>query len=208
MGHPATDRGDALLAQRFADEFLQFVKRQRARGLPSTFAAAEQQRLFLIELVLDLAHQLFQNVFECHHSRGAAEFVHDDRQVQFAFKEQLEQALKPRGFGHIDELARRRQQLRPAAGFESHGKQVLDVDDPQRFVQVPAFAQGEARIACFFGHLQALRNTGLGIQRDNFLARPHDFAGDSPAQIQRVEDNVPAQRAAASMLLRRRHQQA
>ena len=53
------------------------------------------QTLLLVELVADLADQLFQQVLERHQSRGAAVLVHHDRQVDLLGLE-LPQAARRR----------------------------------------------------------------------------------------------------------------
>ena len=200
--------GDALLLQRFAHQFLQFMQRQRPRRFPGVLARSRQQRFFLVELILNLADQFLQDVLQRHHAHRAAVFIHHNRQVQLPFQEELQQLFQPRRFGNINQLARRGQQVRPAPGFEPHRIQILDVNHPQRLVEVPALAQREAGVARLLRHVQALGDAGLGVQRDDFLPRPHDLARDAPAQVQRVQHDVPAQRGAAGLLLRRRQQQA
>ena len=78
----------------------------------------------------------------------------------------------------------------------------------ESFVQIPSLTKREARITHFLRHIKALGKAGSGIQRDNFLAWAHDFANEPAAQIERVEDNVAAERPTAGTLLGSRKEQA
>ena len=70
----------------FANQLPEFVQRQSAGGVPDVLARPCEQGLFLIELVLNLANQFFQNIFQRDHAGGAAVFIHHDGQMQFAFE--------------------------------------------------------------------------------------------------------------------------
>src|ERR1041385_2473264 len=64
---PAADGSDAFFAQGFADEFFEFVQRQRASDVPGVLVARDEQRFLLVEFVLNLADEFFQDVFEGDH---------------------------------------------------------------------------------------------------------------------------------------------
>ena len=181
---------------------------QRACDFPGVLARSRQQWLFLVELILNLADQLFQNILQRHHAHRAAVFIDDNRQMQPPFEEELQQLLQPRAFRNINQLARRRQQVRAVPRLDSHGIQILDVNDAECAVEVPALAQRKAGVTGLLRHVEALGDARLGVQGDDFLAGAHDLAGDAPAQVQRVQDDITAQGGAADLLLGGRQQQA
>src|SRR5439155_14934041 len=127
----------------------------------------------------------------------AAIFVHHNGEVQSSFEKQLEELFETRRFGDVNQLPGYGLQLGARADLEPHRIQILDVNDPERFVQIAAIAQGEARIAGLLGDLDAFGDAGFGIQRDDFLPRPHDLASNPTPQIERVKDDVAAQNGAA-----------
>ena len=71
----------------FPHDLLQLMQRERARSLPGIVARPRHQRLLLIELILNLANQLFEDILQRHHAQRAAVFIHDNRQVQLALQE-------------------------------------------------------------------------------------------------------------------------
>src|SRR5947209_12886983 len=72
LGHPTAGGGHTLFLKLAANEFLQFVQWQRAGDFPRGCADAHQQWLFLVELILDLADQLYERILEGDHAHGAA----------------------------------------------------------------------------------------------------------------------------------------
>ena len=66
------------------------MQRQRAIDFPGPFVFFQQQRFFLIELVLNLADEFLQNVFQRDHPDRAAVFIDHDGEVQSALEKKLQ----------------------------------------------------------------------------------------------------------------------
>ena len=173
------------------------MQRQRAGGFPDIFAHAHQFRLFLVEFVLNLADEFLQHVFQRHDADRAAVFIHDDGEVQFPFEKQLQQFFQPRRFpARKSACAPPAANPPPSAPCRAAAIKVLDVNHAARLVQVAAFAKRKARVARFFRQRQAFGQRRVGVEGGDFVARPHDFARDAMAQIERVQNEVaPARRA-------------
>ena len=135
---------------------------QRPIDLPGPVIQNPHGRFFLIELVLDLAHQLFEDILECHHADRAAVLVHHHRQVQLALQKQLQHPLEPRRGRHINQLARHRQQLRRRARLEPHRVEILDMNHPERLVQITLLTDWKPRVARLLRDVQALRQALIG----------------------------------------------
>ncbi len=168
LGDPAAGRGDAFAGEVLADDFGQFVQRAARRQFPGVFAAAQQQRFFLVELVLDLADQFLEDVFQRDHADRAAVFVHDDGEVEFSLQEKLEQFFQPGGFRDVDQFARHGAPGPAALRFGADGEKVLDMDHAEGLVQVAALAERETRVAGFFGHFQAFAARWPRCRRPRF----------------------------------------
>src|SRR3954467_15508444 len=112
---------------------------QAAEKFPRILPRFDQRRLLLVELVLDLADQLFENVLEGNQATGAAEFINNDAEVKLPLQKELQQLLQSRGLGRVDNLARRRQKIGPACGFQAHRIHVLDMDNAESLIEVPRF---------------------------------------------------------------------
>ena len=112
--------------------------------------------------------------------------------MQFSVEEELQQFFEPRGFRNINQFARDREEVGPAASFESHSIEVLDVNDAKGLIQVAFFAERKTRIPRLFCDIHAFCNTGFCVKSTNLLPRKHHLAGNAPSQIQRVQNNVPA----------------
>ena len=194
--------------KRFADQLRQLVQRQRAIDFPRPFVFFQQQRFFLIELVLNLADEFLQNVFKRDHPNRAAIFIDHDGEVQFALEKELQQFFQPRGLRHVNQLAARRPQIRAALRLEPRGIQIFDVNDPDCLVEVAALAHREARVAGLLRDIEAFGNRRFGVERDNFTARAHHLAHDAAPQIESVQHDVPAEMGSGGLLLRGHEQQA
>src|SRR5437762_13831034 len=102
---------------------------QAAEQFPCVLAGFDQGGLFLVELVLNLPDQLFENIFEGEHAAGAAVLIDDDSKVQFSFEERLQQVFEAGGFGRINKFGRGGQKIGAAPGAEAQGIGAVDVED-------------------------------------------------------------------------------
>ena len=127
--------------------------------------------------------------------------------MQPSIEKELEQFFQPGGLGHVNQLATGRQQIRAGPRLETQGIQILDVNRAQCPVEVAGFAQRKTRVTRLLGGVEALGDGRFGVEGDDFLARPHHFAGDAMAQVERIEDNVAAEGGNAGAFLRRSEQQ-
>ena len=78
------------------------MQRQGAVNLPGARVVAEEEGFFLVEFILDLADQFFQDVLQGGQADGAAPFVHDDGEVEFSLEKKLEEFLQAGGFGDVN----------------------------------------------------------------------------------------------------------
>ena len=72
-------------------------------------------------------------------------------------------------------------------------QQILDVHLPQRLIEV-AFANREARVPAFLRRDQVLFERILGVEKDDLAARRGDVAHHSIAHIERVDQDLFAER--------------
>ncbi len=76
-------------------------------------SAGQERRLGDVELVLDLADQLLQNILDGHQSGGGTEFIHHHRQMPFARLELGQQIGQRLGLGNHQHLAHDVPNLQP-----------------------------------------------------------------------------------------------
>lgn len=197
----AAGGGDAFLGEGFADEFGKFVEGQGAVEVPGGGTGLGEEGFFLIEFVLNLADDFFEDIFKGHEAEGVAVFVHDDGEMELTLLEELEDFFEAGGFGDVDDFAGDAGEVGAGAGEVAVGEEVLDVDDAEGLVEVAVFAEGEAGIASAFGDVEAFGDGGVGVEGDYFATRAHDFAGDAVAEVEGVEDDVAAEGSGAGVHL-------
>jgi hypothetical protein len=107
---------------------LELRERQRSVEQQPPVGACLNARAFLVEFVLDLADELFEDVFERDEARRAAVFVHDDSQMKPVPLEKRQGVLDLRPSGMYRGV---RASLVRSVAPEAGGalKQVLHVDD-------------------------------------------------------------------------------
>ena len=113
MSYQTAGRCDSFFHQRFADEFSKFMQRQVARDFPHVPGEFYEQRLLLIELVLNLADEFFQDILQGHHADGPAIFIHDDGQMEFPIEKELQQLLQARRFRRVNDFRAAGSRSRP-----------------------------------------------------------------------------------------------
>ena len=134
-------------------------------------------------LVVDLAHQFFQHVFQRDHPRRAAEFIQHDGHLRAALAKGLQQPVD----GHRG----RHQQRRPHHLPQVHGaiqvvlqQEVLDVDEADHVVHV-ALVDGQAGEAGHGHGADDFFRRGVDVQGVDFDPRTHDFPHRAIPQPQR-----------------------
>ena len=155
---------------------------------------------FGVELVRDLAHDLFQNVLERDETLKRAVFVHHQREMRVQPQELAHLVVQRRGLGdevglHGDlvqvEVAQRlgRGAVRLDRQLVHGAQQILGVDDAHDVLGVVAI-DGQAGVIA----LEALRQDVLGrvLCIDHLDPRPvqHDLLDRAVAQVQRAQDAV------------------
>ena len=108
-----------------------------------------------VELVLDRADQLFQDVFEAHHADDAAVFVQQHCQVDPRPLELDEELVEPQGFGQEGDLAGELAEVGAGAVAGAGAEQVLDVDHAQDGGEI-VLAEGESRVPGLPGDAQVI----------------------------------------------------
>src|SRR5438874_12364711 len=91
MGNVPADGAYVRALQLKFGELVQLVKPQRA--VYGKFVCADLAKFFLfeIELVLNIANQFFQYIFESDHSDSAAKFIYNHREVRVLTQERSEE---------------------------------------------------------------------------------------------------------------------
>ena len=131
-----------VLGQAQPGDLAHLVRPHQAGEHPAAVGFAARALLALVVLVADLADDLLHEVLERHEPVDVAELVHDERHLQAAGAELVEQVVELQAGGHEHRLVHHLGDLHVAAALERHRDGVLDVHDPG---DRPVFAQhGEA----------------------------------------------------------------
>jgi hypothetical protein len=192
LRHQPVGRGDPFGHEPFADQIGQLMQREQTVNFPRLIAGPHQPWFLGVELVLNLADEFLQDVFEGDHADGTTVLVHHDGEVEFPVEEELQELLQPGRLGHVDDAAGDRLQIRAAAGLETQRVEVLDVNDAEGLVEVARVAQREPGVAGAFGDVEALGQAGGGAQADDVAARAHDVAHEPVGEVEGVEQDVAA----------------
>jgi len=150
------------------------------RRLPTRFANAFQFHLFLIELVLNLADEFFDHIFERRDADRAAYSSTTTAKCNFRSRNNWSN-FSSRRFRERKSFARHRQQIRRCPRLVAQRIKVFDVNDAARLVQITAFAKRKARVARLFRNGETLGNRRLGVEsgdswRGRMTSRTHDGA--------------------------------
>ncbi len=94
MRDVTTDRAYVRALQFNSRDVLQLVKPERTGHRKFVVVDLAKLLLLRVELVLDVANQLFEHVFQCHHSDGPTKFIHHHGEMCVLAEEQLEQFLQ------------------------------------------------------------------------------------------------------------------
>ena len=106
-------------------------------------AHAAHLGLVRVELILDVADEFLDHVVERDDAGGAAELIHDEREVRVTREEKAEQLFQRHHLGDIVQLAL---DARDVGLRLAHGAQeILDVDEADRLVEVLA-AEGKTSV--------------------------------------------------------------
>lgn len=93
FGHPTTDRIDLRGLHGFINQLRQLKERKRPVQSPLAIAQHLDARFFLVELILNLTHQFFEDVLQGHHAGGTAVFIHHHRQMKATVQKELQQPV-------------------------------------------------------------------------------------------------------------------
>src|SRR5581483_3788985 len=115
-------------------QLIQLVKTQRA--VDGEFIRADFAKLFFfeIELVLDIADQFFEHVFQSYDSNSSSEFIDHERQMGVLTQEQFEQFLQRHHLGHWNQFAFDLKQIRILRAHQR--KQLLNVNQADGVIEV------------------------------------------------------------------------
>ena len=105
VGDESADGVDAVVFEFGAERFVEVFHFGQGRNPPAGAVGTGFQGddfvnvLFLVELVFDVADDLFKHVFDGDKAGNAAEFVDDDGHVVMVVAEVAQQHVQPFGFG-------------------------------------------------------------------------------------------------------------
>ena len=157
----------------------------------SSCVHAPQLGLLRVELVLDVADQFLEHVVERHDAGRAAELIHHQREMRVLGEEKAEQLLQRHHLRHGVQFALDALQIRLRLAHQL--QQILDVDEPDRVIEMPS-AERKPRVPALDRRLQVLLEGILGIQEDDLAARRGDVAHHALAQVERVDEHFLAER--------------
>ena len=147
--------------------------------------------LFGVELVLNIADQFFEHVFERHHADRAAKFVDHDGKVRMFAQKHAQQFFQRHHFRHRCQFTFDLHQI--GILILHHRHEVFDVNQADRVVEILATKRKPRVLGrdCF---LRVRLEIVLEIEINNFVARRHDIAHDALAKIENVHDELAAKR--------------
>ena len=153
--------------------------------------------LFVV-LIFDSAHDLFQHVFHRQHADHGAELIHHHRQVRAAGAELIEHLGGGLGFGYEHHRPQQAADAEGAAGTAAangapalfpNRQQIFIVQKPDDLLRCP-FVYRQARMLLLDHGVQHFVQSGVARNRDDIVARHHDFANRNGAQVEHSMDHV------------------
>src|SRR5207244_191104 len=187
-GHEAAERAHVGGLGELDAEPLGDVVHQREAVEDETLRRLHDARWLAVELVLDLAHDLLDDVLEGDQAGGAPVLVHHDRHVRAALLEVPLQRVERAALGDEEDLALDRRQVLGGAQLVAAVEEVLHVHHADHVVDV---GRGE-RIARGGGQgddgqvlLQAARERGGAVRRATRSVKRigKDFGASSPTTM-------------------------
>ena len=193
--HQTAHRIHLFIAEFGAEEVVEILDLgQGADGEDPLAEAADLVRLILdvVKLVVDLANDQFQYVFDGHQTGDATKFVDHDGHVVALFTELLEQTVNPFAFRHDHRGAQDFLELQRLAGVmaaKPEGEQILGEQNAFHMILV-LVDHREAGVAGLDDHRQD-RIHRLGLLDGYHLgARDHDIAHAKIGDLQHPLDHV------------------
>ena len=117
---------------------------------------------FLVVFVIDFSHNLLDDVFHRDDTRGSAEFIHHDSDVNLVGLEVAQEVVNHLRFGHEVGGADKALPLEIFTFLEMR-KQVLDIQNTLDVVS-RIFINGHTRITVFYHAIQHLLESGSDVQ--------------------------------------------
>ena len=153
--------------------------------------AGRELNRFPIELILDLAHQLFKDVLQGDEPIHAPMLIHHQGQVLFALLEGEKEGFEALGFRREEGGPRQLPQIHRRALFVEGPEQVLEVDHAHHAIKI-SIHQGQARVGRFPGSSQVGFQALLQIQVGHLDARHHHLPHHAFRELEEVLDEFLA----------------
>src|ERR1017187_2183562 len=158
---------------------------------------AARFHLFVV-LVFDPADNLFQHVFHGQHADDGAELIDDHGQVRAAGAELIKHLRSGLGFGHEHHRPQQAADAEGAAGTAAADGAPPLLPDRQQILIVQqaddllgrSLIHREARMLLLDHGVQHLVESGVAGNRNDIVARHHDFAHRNGAQVEDAMDHV------------------
>src|SRR5690348_1193789 len=190
------EAGERFVRGIFGELDVKFVEVMNfERGVENHGAVDESERAFNdVELIVNFADHLFENVFEGDEAENGAEFVDDHGEaaaMRAEFDEKFDGGL---GFGNDEDFAKHVAKLKFdgrlvlfgfARAIEQDPEQIFDVHEAENMID-GSFVNRNARALRDGDDFHDVFERGVGGQRVNVGARDHDFANLHVAEIHRA----------------------
>ncbi len=191
----AADRvevGAALVLDELqAGRVLDFEHGGRRVDVPDAVPLRLDLGILVVMLVLDLAHDLLDDVLEGHDAADAAELVDDDRHVKSVRLHLAEEHADPLRLG--DEGDRGPHELEDRAGAVTalleQAEYVLGVENPLHVVGgLPV--HGVTAVPALFDLVEHHAETGLHLERDHLHPRHHHLARHGVLELEHAVEKL------------------
>ncbi|MNP45828.1 hypothetical protein D3C76_1397810 [compost metagenome] len=134
----------------------------------------------MVEFILNLAYDLFHDIFKCDKPGGSAVFINQNRNLCLATLHTLEQITDQRSIWHSQDGPDYGDGIRKLG---SH--QILNVNKADNMILVSVIYRIPGTHA-FARNLQILQHGLIGIQTDHFRPRNHNFTGGCIRKIKYI----------------------
>jgi len=167
------------------------VDGEAARQVEGAVGPADDSHYVAVGLVVDLAHDLLEQVLDRHDALAAAVLVHHDRHVLAALAHDSE------GIESLDALGEHERGMGDGADPAAPGDQVPEVHHSGDAIQVGFGGGGGAREAGFDQPAQCLLGRQVLVQHEHVAAGGEDLAQRPLGDVERPRDDPPLVRGEA-----------
>src|ERR1044071_353357 len=190
MSHITTDGAHIRALQFQPSQVSKFIKSNRAINRKLVFVDLAELLFLGIELVLNIAHDFLEHVFQRHHSNRAAIFVHHNGKMRVLCQKEVEELFERHHLGHWNELALDPEKIGLRVAHHRH--QFFNVNQADRIIEMAA-AEREPGVTRLQGLLYVFLKGLLDIEEDHVASWGHDIAHHPPAKIEGIDQQVSSE---------------